>query len=165
MYHNNPVQIADAERKYIWPDVETQEPDVLLSIGTGKNSGHLAKEKKMSEDAEKPTIWMKMVPKMIKVAMARASDILDAQRIWDKFVVNVVRKGSNDRYIRINPELPTEPPRLDEKDKLWSLASDVKRSLNSATGQIRGVADRLVASCFYFEKASIQPQPGYITGK
>ena len=36
LYANNPVAIADDERRAIWPDVAEESPDLLLSIGTGK---------------------------------------------------------------------------------------------------------------------------------
>ena len=37
IYYNNPVKIANHERKFLWPDVAENPPDILLSIGTGKN--------------------------------------------------------------------------------------------------------------------------------
>ena len=37
LYHNNPASIANHERKFLWPDVAESPPDILLSLGTGKN--------------------------------------------------------------------------------------------------------------------------------
>ncbi len=37
LYHNNPIEIADIERKLIWPEMEHQYPDIVLSLGTGFN--------------------------------------------------------------------------------------------------------------------------------
>ena len=34
LYHNNPIYIADRERKLIWPLQQDEEPDVIVSIGT-----------------------------------------------------------------------------------------------------------------------------------
>ena len=34
IYHNNPIFVADRERKLIWPTQEEEEPDIILSIGT-----------------------------------------------------------------------------------------------------------------------------------
>ncbi|KAK4629215.1 Calcium-independent phospholipase A2-gamma [Fulvia fulva] len=34
IYHNNPINIADQERKLIWPSHQDVEPDVVVSIGT-----------------------------------------------------------------------------------------------------------------------------------
>lgn len=37
LYNNNPVNIAQRERKLLWTDVKDQHPDVLLSVGTGQD--------------------------------------------------------------------------------------------------------------------------------
>lgn len=44
LYYNNPVKVANYERKFLWPDVAENPPDILLSIGTGKNGQHLEGE-------------------------------------------------------------------------------------------------------------------------
>ena len=89
---------------------------------------------------------------------------MDSERTWEKFSTNVIRQGFLQRYIRINPELSTAPPALDDEEKLWSLEADVKRRLGSMNEQICHVADRLLASCFYFEKADGQSLEDQITG-
>ena len=164
VYHNNPIKVADAERRYLWPDVERLEPDILLSIGTGKSSRHLAKEAEKQEKQEDWSRWANLVPKVFKIVFARMNDILDSEGTWQKFFINVIQQGSSQRYLRINPELSMAPPALDDNEKLWSLETDVKRSLRSMNEQIRGVADQLLASCFYFEKASGQSLGDQITG-
>ena len=35
LYHNNPASVANHERKFLWPDVAENLPDILLSLGTG----------------------------------------------------------------------------------------------------------------------------------
>lgn len=37
IYYNNPIQVADRERKLIWPNLQADEPDVIVSLGTGLN--------------------------------------------------------------------------------------------------------------------------------
>ncbi|KAL8762431.1 MAG: hypothetical protein Q9184_001559 [Pyrenodesmia sp. 2 TL-2023] len=44
LYHNNPASVANNERKFLWPDVAENSPDILLSLGTGKY-GRLLEEK------------------------------------------------------------------------------------------------------------------------
>ena len=44
IYYNNPVRIANHERKFLWPDVADSPPDILLSIGTGKNGQQIHEE-------------------------------------------------------------------------------------------------------------------------
>ena len=36
LYYNNPASVANHERKFLWPDVADNSPDILLSLGTGK---------------------------------------------------------------------------------------------------------------------------------
>lgn len=143
--------------------MEKLEPDILLSIGTGKSSKHLAREAEKLEKHRGRSRWADLVPKVLKIVFARMNDILDSEATWQKFFVNVIQQGSSGRYLRINPELSMAPPALDDKEKLWSLEEDVQRSLRS-NEQVRGVADRLLASCFYFEKASGQSLEDQITG-
>jgi patatin-like phospholipase/acyl hydrolase len=44
IYYNNPVRVANHERKFLWPDVADNPPDILLSIGTGKNGQRMKEE-------------------------------------------------------------------------------------------------------------------------
>jgi patatin-like phospholipase/acyl hydrolase len=37
LFHNNPVKVANSERKILWPDVAEKHPDIFLSVGTGQN--------------------------------------------------------------------------------------------------------------------------------
>jgi patatin-like phospholipase/acyl hydrolase len=37
LYFNNPIKIANNERKLLWPEVADCHPDLMLSIGTGQN--------------------------------------------------------------------------------------------------------------------------------
>jgi patatin-like phospholipase/acyl hydrolase len=42
LYYNNPVMIAHKEMRMLWPDVD--QPDILLSIGTGQNRMRMEQE-------------------------------------------------------------------------------------------------------------------------
>ena len=109
--------------------------------------------------------WWKWAPKVFQVVFATMNDILDAERTWQKFVNRVSGADHSERYLRINPELRSEPPRLDEKDKILSLEADTKISLYPTMhASIREAADRLIASCFYFEKSTVQPVDTQIAG-
>lgn len=44
LFFNNPVKVADRERKFLWPDVAHNHPDIILSIGTAKNGAQLEEE-------------------------------------------------------------------------------------------------------------------------
>ena len=42
LYYNNPVHVANRERKLLWLDVADARPDLLLSIGTGRSAQMIA---------------------------------------------------------------------------------------------------------------------------
>ncbi|KAL9035741.1 MAG: hypothetical protein Q9214_006446 [Letrouitia sp. 1 TL-2023] len=44
LYYNNPIKVANHERKLIWPDVADSPPDLILSLGTGQNQKKIAQE-------------------------------------------------------------------------------------------------------------------------
>ena len=156
--------MADAERRYIWPDVDNLPPDILLSIGTGKCSKHLQAGEDKSETKNEESFWSRRLPKVFKVVFATMNDVLDAETTWSKFHDRLTTGELSHRYVRVNAELDYAPPALDAKDKVWSLETDTRRSLTSVNSLILDVADRLVASCFYFDKAEMQPVETQITG-
>lgn len=57
LYYNNPVKIANHERRLLWSDVAERHPDIMLSIGTGQNLQETEAEMeygtKSKSDAEK----------------------------------------------------------------------------------------------------------------
>ena len=107
-----------------------------------------------------------MLPNALKILSARLADALDSERAWDRFSVNVVGRDPSHRYIRLNPEFDSAPPALDHKERLANLEFDLKSILASMPMHvlIRHVADQLVASCFYFDKADVQTRENYIRG-
>jgi len=44
LYYNNPVKVAHREMHMLWPDID--HPDILLSLGTGRNKAQLDEEEK-----------------------------------------------------------------------------------------------------------------------
>jgi hypothetical protein len=51
VYYNNPVKVANNERKILWPDVAEAPPDIILSVGTGMN-GQKIKEELRNDSTE-----------------------------------------------------------------------------------------------------------------
>ena len=150
IYHNNPIQVADKERKLIWPDLENEYPDLIVSIGTTYNSAaRLSLEKSSS-----PRVGVLAHGKaLIKIAVDHIASALDSEKAWHAYM-NVLQPPSNHRakYIRFNPQLSEDPPRLDEVESMSYLQEVVREKLSS-DGRIQKVALRLIASSFYFEKS------------
>jgi hypothetical protein len=96
-----------------------------------------------------------MKPKWFQVAINRFDNILDAQNAWDQFYYEVREPNStvNHRYIRLNPEVKTKV-KLDDLKSFYALKGWVKACLQSTRwrNDTRAVANRLIASSFFFEK-------------
>ena len=149
VYHNNPIHIAERERKLIWPDLADQEPDVVVSIGTLYCS---------KTDTRRTAKWVsspKGIVAHFKFLAKMASDhlhtSLDSQRTWEDFV-SVRGSPAQDkcRYVRLNPELEVQPPKLDEVDKLQHLEETTRHRIGGDQS-LKRLARRLLATCFYFD--------------
>ena len=179
LYHNNPVRVADLERRLIWPDTNNSPPDILLSIGTScdntiRNEAQqnfnlhkqrtftMPPESRETEEGNRPGILRReRVPqprKFINILMNRVGNILDTELTWLTFMSEAIRGDQDDktRYHRINPNIGEEPPKLDETKKLPHLRHRMTHVMRNAAfhNQIGEVARRLVASSFYVEVPS-----------
>ncbi|OCL07767.1 FabD/lysophospholipase-like protein [Glonium stellatum] len=174
LYHNNPVRIAVHESKLLWPATDAYPPDILLSIGTGSNitakSGlngfmpkGLGRQRTFSDDStsQEDVTKRRRGPRLIETLLRRVDSILDCDRAWTNFLAEVVGSTRSEdldrRYQRLDLDLRSDPPKLDEKDKLKPLRAIVQERLKetSETNKIKLVARQLVASCFYFDKNGI----------
>src|SRR5271154_6119256 len=143
LYHNNPVRVANIERKLIWPDTKDLPPDLLLSIGTSCSAEIFNKARSTSFESEQsfavpelsrddrdaqPKSKMKQLFKLLK---NRIDNILDTEVAWRNFVSDAVGTDPNlqGKYQRINPQIGFEPPRLDETSRLADLQRVVQHKL------------------------------------
>ncbi|KAK3658833.1 hypothetical protein LTR56_001704 [Elasticomyces elasticus] len=170
LWHNNPVFVANHERKLLWPDTANAHPDIILSIGTGFKANTAtenrprallnralshetgARPEPMKKWAQRPR-WQQLFSTLIN----RAEDILNADRIWSTFMMDMeVNTGLRRRYQRINVDLGKDPPELDAVDQVEDLQATVAYRLKTVPEykvQLGEIAHQLVASSFYFEKA------------
>ncbi|KAK0515924.1 hypothetical protein JMJ35_001958 [Cladonia borealis] len=179
LYHNNPVRVADLERRLIWPDTENSPPDILLSIGTSCNRAIGDETHQSSDSTNQFTISVPPKPstkaegsqtripkrergpqprKLFNILVNRVESILDTEETWRNFMSEATRgnQDNKSRYHRINPNILEEPPKLDETKKLAYLRQRTIRTMRDAAlrNQIVGVARRLVATSFYLEVPS-----------
>ncbi len=151
LYHNNPVNVAHHERMLIWKDVGNKQPDIFLSIGTGDQ-----------ESPPRPDrIRKTFVGQLWDMGSSRVESILNCTKIWNDFRIDVVSGPYRNRYIRLNPNLGSKVPKLDDVGQL----QDVQQATNDqlkTDPQIIQVAHRLIASTFFFERidASIRERDG-----
>ncbi|KAG9636054.1 FabD/lysophospholipase-like protein, partial [Aureobasidium melanogenum] len=172
LYHNNPVYVANRERKLLWPAIADKHPDVLLSIGTGKNPSapqREALERRSSSTKDDntpnaPTNKSGGIRRTLTALYQRFDNILDAEHTWTEFEADINNRndGFPSPYVRLNLELKSKPPPFDAKDKFKEFRADVKQRLMDpdATDVVKDVACSLVASSFYFKLVKTVPLRG-----
>ncbi|XDG06053.1 hypothetical protein ABKA04_005668 [Annulohypoxylon sp. FPYF3050] len=169
LYYNNPVWVAYHERKLIWPDVRDSPPDILLSIGTGRNALE-DNDALLATPTGSPNTsnnWPGAEPKprkrkphsILHIATDRLDNLLECNKIWKSYVADTSAsdnsKASNvnrKRSIRLNPDLRFEVPKLDAVGELERVEMAAKQDLIANKEKVVEVAHRLIASSFFFEK-------------
>ncbi|KAK4221040.1 acyl transferase/acyl hydrolase/lysophospholipase, partial [Podospora fimiseda] len=189
-HHNNPVLVAQQERKLIWNDVAGSHPDILLSLGIGTNNVDKDDDRSIyssggdsvdgSKDGTSPTkpnrpsIWTGL---SLDSLVKDVDRFMASRDIWDNFVSEHTAARSNNnsgssrgnhrRYIRLNPDLQLPLPRLDDVEALDNLERAAAANFKRNSVKIQEIAHRLVASSFFFEKdpSSVQQKNGKGTWK
>ncbi|KAI1124855.1 hypothetical protein F5Y10DRAFT_284739 [Nemania abortiva] len=156
--HNNPVRIADSERKILWPD--NQVPDLFLSIGTG-SSPTLSRVGSEKMSAARKGI-VSHTRYLYGILRSTLEQTLDCEKAWDDYMAGVTTSLSSpfltSKFVRINPDVG-EIPALDDKAKMLALRTRAVEAL-SVDPRIPEIAKQLIASTFYFEHLpmpNIQP--------
>ncbi|KAL1622899.1 hypothetical protein SLS56_008580 [Neofusicoccum ribis] len=156
IYHNNPVAIAERERKLIWTDQPSESPDIILSLGTGSSLRHRqdpAASLRRSPISRIPQQGLLANGRnLMKIAKDHVYASLDCDRAWYSFVGDLPQSWESSRFVRISPEKP-DLPRLDEVGVMKELQAYVRQKLSSREHEIviRRLAMRLVATSFFFE--------------
>ena len=146
--YNNPIGIADHERKLIWPTLQEIEPDIVVSIGTGYNKN------KVSADCGTPSSrgMISHGKFLAKMALDHIAISLDSERTWREYLGAMPPNTSDrHRYFRLNLELDTDPPEMDDVVNMRRLRDLTYDKYKDSPAELRKLACRLVASCFYLE--------------
>jgi predicted acylesterase/phospholipase RssA len=163
VYHNNPINIAERERQLIWPEV--QEPDVVISIGTGYNPNNRELKKAMPY---KPVATKGIISQTVFLANMAKDHIavsLDSEQTWKDFLANNKELDERSRYVRLNTTFLTDPPPLDDLSKLKMLRN-MAREQFADNYETSLLAQKLVASSFYFQPDEAKPlKRTEVTGK
>jgi hypothetical protein len=162
--NNNPSLLALQEAQELWPEVRTEHPDLLLSIG----SGSPASETRPTPTSN-PTRWQKFKNvfrhegmQSLEVLKTTLLYNMDSEQLWRAHFREREAEGAPTRhhYRRLNPiySLPDVLPELDDLQALSSgtLDNTVKSYVENHSTVIRSVAHRLIASSFYFEPQSMK---------
>ena len=141
--HNNPVNLALWESRYIWPSVT--KPDFVLSLGTGTGysttSPAAPNFRHVISDGFIPRLWRSFMSS------------LDGQAAW-RDLWNRLDEQSRSNYFRLNISLPSTGPAMDDVDRMNELRQYVHTQPNSEEERQR-IIYALLASTFYFELNSM----------
>jgi hypothetical protein len=164
---NNPIRVADEERKLIWPN-ESGRPDIILSLGTGIHCSQFRLPSSLVP--RKKALVEELIPngprKNILALFDMVRSTMNCEREWDDFVF---AHRSDPQFVgichRLNVGLESKPPKLDDISEIAALERDAlaylgRRSSSlpytnhkyrSAHDHIKVIADRLIATLFYFD--------------
>jgi hypothetical protein len=157
MFSRTP-HVALAEARKIWPDIE--EPDLLLSLGTGKATIPSKLETKPAKNNSahcKP--WFKeafeKVQNFTDQYLRSDSDVIDAERTWQQdFVSEITSRTtrlSRRRFIRLNLDIGKLPAQ-NQESQIQRLSTLVRDKLQDpSVAVLRVIAHRLIATSFYFQ--------------
>ncbi len=150
--HNNPVRIAESERKMLWPN--SHVPDVVLSLGTGAAVNLDSAGPAMSEHTTAARKGILSHSRdLYRILRSNLEQTLDCERAWNDYFATVTtalpKSFSPSRFIRVNPNVGTIPA-LDDKDKMGDLRAKVQET-QRRDPRVQDIARRLIASTFYFE--------------
>lgn len=153
IYNNNPIQVADQERKLLWPHLADRPPDIILSVGTSYNPDS-TRRKRMQRTSTLPLgKALGQVKNLLRIAMDTLASSLDSEKTWVDYI-EVLNPPSQHRhrYVRLNPKLlEYDPPALDDVEKMLGLQS-LTRTMMQKDARIERVAHQLIATSFYFER-------------
>lgn len=153
IWHNNPVNIADSERKLIWADTAHLPPDILLSIGSSCCQT-LPTPKRPSKAVRRRGIGSN-IKAYYRIAVDHIESSLDSEKIWREYLERLSpSQEQRCRYRRLNVELEEAPPKLDDVDSIDELQTAARKQW-SRDSRISDVAQDLIASSFYFEKVKV----------
>lgn len=140
--------------------MENEYPDIVVSVGTtlrltSRHPTQLTSPPRLGVLSHGNSLY--------KMAVERIASTLDAEKTWDNYIsVLQLPHIHRPRFVRLNPQLSEEPPRLDEVHRMIPLRKLVREKWRDDP-KIRQVAVQLVASSFYFEmSASVEPVAGEI---
>lgn len=153
IYYNNPIDIAMQEKKLLWPDVAEAHPDIVLSVGTGYN----VQSSRQLPSPARISRWIPVsrVKRLARVSIDQFQSTLNSEETWRNFMQrNGPPERLKNRYVRLNLPLRDDPPKLDEVLSMAELQEMTRSSCTRRRDEIKSIADRLLATSFYFELKS-----------
>lgn len=148
---NNPVVVADCERKLLWPHLAHKHPDLLLSIGTGFDPTPKPDGDRQGRRTRAKRGALEFAKTVLKIATQQIESSLNCERTWSDFLRSIQMQDEDKaaKYRRLTIEFPNNLPRLDQVDQMEWLGQ-MTEGFCSDNILIDEIATKLIASLFYF---------------
>ncbi|KAK6535567.1 hypothetical protein TWF694_002021 [Orbilia ellipsospora] len=149
IYHMNPIYIANAERKLIWPEVEHLAPDIVLSLGSGYNPH--PKPRKPKKFRSKGAA--QVMERLQWIATNHIASSIAGENIWNNWIAeNSTNTDDSNRYVRFNVQFSQsdDPPHFDDMVSMGRVEFESRKQIYSFGKKIKLLADHLICSTFYF---------------
>lgn len=161
LFHNNPVNVADTERKLIWTDQALRNPDIIVSIGSGfqrtaRRSSSPAQQAPLASLTRRSTTGMVATLRELKnIAVNHLESSMNAEKMWEDYI-SVLNPAEPEafRFQRLNVVLKEEPPKLDDVKSMKQFQETARLWYRGHNTQIWNIAKHLVATAFFFERAT-----------
>ena len=152
MYFNNPVEIANTERKMIWPESALDNPDIVLSIGTGYDASKNENQSR-STQARRPARYgvISNLKNLKRIAEDHIALSGESERTWNAWYRMVSRSvDDQSRFYRLNVDCRRDPPALDDISAMKELREYTHQQYG-ANQIIQRIASHLIATSFYIK--------------
>ncbi|KIV80057.1 hypothetical protein PV11_07587 [Exophiala sideris] len=152
VYFNNPIEIALQEQALIWPQPRPRLPDIVLSLGTGYVPGKLSRPKQSVSPAPASKGPISYYKHLLKIAVDHVKSSQKSEDVYHR-----VRQHYNNSsqaancFFRFNMPFEDGIPKPDDVRSMPFLMKSADDELVSHFDDIRRIANRLIASSFYFE--------------
>lgn len=171
MEKNNPVRLADDERRFIWPESSEHNRDIIVSIGTGCSTdyhGTPEKDQKLSSFLQ--GLQSLGIVRKVVILKSVLQSTLNCQKMWHEFINSL---GADEHLLRkchrINVPYGTErslcslddwPKTKDTKAEALKVLSGNSMSVsdfvqNQLYEELDVIARQLLASLFYLAIRSL----------
>lgn len=152
---NNPSLAAYHEARSAFEDGPAKVIDILVSIGSARNS-HVEEKLNSSPTGAWQPLRIKGFQNVLKLVQNQIQVSLETERMWQDLVRDeTIPSWQRQRFRRLNPDIGYGPPSLDDVRGMPLLMNTTSRVLDDALLEpIKQVTRELVASSFYFEQSS-----------
>jgi hypothetical protein len=118
--------------------------DLTLSVGAGFDPG--------ANDVSDDPPDSSQIKQVMKIVLDSVNSSIDSDRTWDEYARK--HRAKRDKLFRLDVILEKPVPELHETDKIGYLEEAAKTFWSSRNNmqRLEIIAQRLIASCFYFAK-------------